>query len=61
MPSDDILESISSYAGALDVAKPTNDGRVELLHYIHEVAVSSDYHRYGNLMDREGELCEPTR
>lgn len=30
-------------------------GRLELLHYIREMAISIDYHRYGNLGLREGE------
>ena len=32
------------------------NGRFELLHYLREVAMSCDYHRYGNLGLREGEL-----
>lgn len=32
------------------------NGRLELLHYLREVAISIDYHRYGNLGLREGEL-----
>lgn len=35
------------------------NGRVELLHYLREVAISIDYHRYGNLGMREGELRKP--
>lgn len=31
-------------------------GRWELLHYLQEVSISIDYHRYGNLGLREGEL-----
>ena len=31
-------------------------GRFELLHYFQEVSLSQDYHRYGNLGSREGEL-----
>jgi RHH-type proline utilization regulon transcriptional repressor/proline dehydrogenase/delta 1-pyrroline-5-carboxylate dehydrogenase len=31
-------------------------GRWELLHYLQEVSLSVDYHRYGNLGLREGEL-----
>jgi RHH-type transcriptional regulator, proline utilization regulon repressor / proline dehydrogenase / delta 1-pyrroline-5-carboxylate dehydrogenase len=34
-------------------------GRFELLHYFREVAVSADYHRYGNLGMREGEVRNP--
>ena len=35
------------------------NGRLELLHYIREVSLSIDYHRYGNLGLREGELRKP--
>lgn len=31
------------------------NGRLELLHYLREVSLSFDYHRYGNLGIREGE------
>lgn len=31
-------------------------GKVELTHYLREVALSIDYHRYGNLGTREGEI-----
>ncbi len=34
-------------------------GRFELLHYLREVSLSIDYHRYGNLADREGEMRKP--
>lgn len=32
------------------------NGRLELLHYLREISLSIDYHRYGNLGLREGEL-----
>jgi RHH-type proline utilization regulon transcriptional repressor/proline dehydrogenase/delta 1-pyrroline-5-carboxylate dehydrogenase len=35
------------------------NGRLELLHFVREVAISIDYHRYGNLGMREGELRRP--
>jgi RHH-type proline utilization regulon transcriptional repressor/proline dehydrogenase/delta 1-pyrroline-5-carboxylate dehydrogenase len=35
------------------------NGRLELLHFLREVAISIDYHRYGNLGSREGELRKP--
>lgn len=35
------------------------NGRLELLHYLREVSISVDYHRYGNLGLREGELRKP--
>lgn len=34
-------------------------GRFELLHYLKEVAISRDYHRYGNLGLREQEIRKP--
>jgi len=35
------------------------NGRFELLHYLREVAISHDYHRYGNLGIRESETRKP--
>jgi RHH-type proline utilization regulon transcriptional repressor/proline dehydrogenase/delta 1-pyrroline-5-carboxylate dehydrogenase len=35
------------------------NGRFELLHYLREVSLSIDYHRYGNLGLREGEPRKP--
>lgn len=35
------------------------NGRIELLNYLREVSISIDYHRYGNLGLREGELRKP--
>jgi RHH-type proline utilization regulon transcriptional repressor/proline dehydrogenase/delta 1-pyrroline-5-carboxylate dehydrogenase len=35
------------------------NGRYELLHYLREVSISFDYHRYGNLGLRDGELRSP--
>ncbi|MCB1117616.1 MAG: proline dehydrogenase family protein [Chlamydiia bacterium] len=36
------------------------NGRYELLHYLRELSISFDYHRYGNLGIRDGELRKPT-
>jgi RHH-type proline utilization regulon transcriptional repressor/proline dehydrogenase/delta 1-pyrroline-5-carboxylate dehydrogenase len=35
------------------------NGRLELLHYLREISISADYHRYGNLGFRDGELRSP--
>lgn len=35
------------------VVPPSANGRVELVHYLREVSISRDYHRYGYLGDRE--------
>ncbi len=43
----------------LDFAPVLTNGRFELLHYLREVAISVDYHRYGNLGVREGEVRKP--
>lgn len=37
------------------------NGRFEVLHYLREVAISFDYHRYGNLNLREGEKRSPIK
>ncbi|MCB1108186.1 MAG: hypothetical protein KDK44_00840, partial [Chlamydiia bacterium] len=36
------------------------NGRYEFLNYLREVSISSNYHRYGNLGIREGELRKPS-
>lgn len=40
-------------------APPLANGRLELLHYLREVSICVEYHRYGNLGIREGELRKP--
>ncbi|MFA5249997.1 MAG: aldehyde dehydrogenase family protein, partial [Parachlamydiales bacterium] len=35
------------------------NGRFELLHYLKEISLSHDYHRFGNLGARSGELRKP--
>ncbi len=47
------LFQISPKVSCLTIAPPSLNGRRELLHYLHEKAVSYDYHRYGNLHGRE--------
>ena len=44
------LDRLSAQLGAHIADAPLlQSGRVELLHYVQEQSVSSDYHRYGNL------------
>jgi RHH-type transcriptional regulator, proline utilization regulon repressor / proline dehydrogenase / delta 1-pyrroline-5-carboxylate dehydrogenase len=43
----------------LDCAPVLASGRFELLHYLQEVSISIDYHRYGNLGVREGQARKP--
>lgn len=58
-PSDGCLSAIAKSYSVLIVGKPLANGRVELVKYLRESVVSSDYHRYGNLGDREGEVRRP--
>ena len=48
-PTDEFAESIASVVSSLDVSKPSSHGRLELMHFVREVALSYDYHRYGNV------------
>jgi RHH-type proline utilization regulon transcriptional repressor/proline dehydrogenase/delta 1-pyrroline-5-carboxylate dehydrogenase len=52
------LAAAESATHIIDVEVLAN-GRLELLHYLREVSLSIDYHRYGNLGLREGELRKP--
>lgn len=59
-PPSDQLRKIAAEMGCfLDVGEPLANGRWELLHYLREVSISYDYHRYGNLGIREGEKRNP--
>ncbi len=59
-PSKD-LQTLCSQEGCTICASPVLvNGRYELLNYIREVSISANYHRYGNLGIREGELRKPT-
>ncbi|OGN63777.1 MAG: proline dehydrogenase [Chlamydiae bacterium RIFCSPHIGHO2_12_FULL_49_9] len=54
------LVEAASQAPVYLIDKPVlATGRFELLHYLREVSLSIDYHRYGNLGLREGELRKP--
>lgn len=59
-PSPEIQEAISQNICHLNIAPVMANGRLELLHYLREVSVSRDYHRYGNLGDRENEKRDPS-
>jgi RHH-type proline utilization regulon transcriptional repressor/proline dehydrogenase/delta 1-pyrroline-5-carboxylate dehydrogenase len=57
--SQELKEALAaSGTNLIDQAVLAN-GRIELLHYLREVSISIDYHRYGNLGLREGELRKP--
>ena len=55
-PSKDIATSCGLASCTLSSGPVLANGRYELLHYVRELIVSIDYHRYGNLGIREGEL-----
>lgn len=59
-PASKTLHGAAAETGIhiIDVPVLAN-GRLELLHYLREIAISIDYHRYGNLGMREGELRKP--
>jgi RHH-type proline utilization regulon transcriptional repressor/proline dehydrogenase/delta 1-pyrroline-5-carboxylate dehydrogenase len=63
-PSLELEKGLKEIAANVHLAPVMMNGRVELLHYLREVSFSFDYHRYGNLGDREEEerapLPEPT-
>lgn len=58
-PSDSLIFAAAETSTYLAVAPVLANGRFELLHFLREVAISVDYHRYGNLGVREGELRSP--
>jgi RHH-type proline utilization regulon transcriptional repressor/proline dehydrogenase/delta 1-pyrroline-5-carboxylate dehydrogenase len=58
-PSYELLQAAAN-ANVHIISDPVlANGRFELLHYLREVSLSIDYHRYGNLGLREGELRKP--
>ncbi len=54
-----VYEKASRLGIAVLDTQPLISGRIELLHYLREVSLSVDYHRYGNLGLREQELRRP--
>jgi len=58
--ASDNLKKIASRSACHIIDKPVlANGRFELLHYIKEISVTYDYHRYGNLGNRESEMRKP--
>jgi len=58
-PKAELMQAAAAAGCFLSVGKPFASGRFELLQYVREVAVSYDYHRYGNLGIRENEKRNP--
>lgn len=54
-PSDSLKQHLAKLGIALDISPVISNGRLELLHDLREVSISKDYHRYGNLGEREAE------
>jgi RHH-type transcriptional regulator, proline utilization regulon repressor / proline dehydrogenase / delta 1-pyrroline-5-carboxylate dehydrogenase len=55
----DVQNALADAACHLNVGAVMANGRLELLHFLREVSVSRDYHRYGNLGLREKEKRRP--
>lgn len=55
LPNRDVLQVLANISCNLNVGPVMANGRLELLHYLREVSISRDYHRYGNLGAREKE------
>jgi RHH-type transcriptional regulator, proline utilization regulon repressor / proline dehydrogenase / delta 1-pyrroline-5-carboxylate dehydrogenase len=58
-PSESLLQVASQSATYLNSTPVLASGHFELLHYLREISFSIDYHRYGNLGVREGEIRAP--
>jgi len=56
-----IEEAAAESATYLNSEPVLSSGRLELTHYLREVAISYNYHRYGNLGTREGEIRAKVR
>lgn len=48
-PSHQLQKAFAEAACNVIVAEVVGNGRVELIHFLREVSLSHDYHRYGNL------------
>lgn len=59
-PPNEVLKKIFIDTGCDVISDPVlSHGRLELLHYVREISISIDYHRYGNLGIREKEKRSP--
>lgn len=57
--SAELKEAAASHGTFIFDGPILSNGRFELLHYLREVSISIDYHRYGNLGERESEIRKP--
>lgn len=58
-PSPTLQQAVAEAACNVHLGGVLANGRVELTNYVREVSLSIDYHRYGNLGDRENEKRAP--
>ncbi|MCB1112390.1 MAG: bifunctional proline dehydrogenase/L-glutamate gamma-semialdehyde dehydrogenase [Chlamydiales bacterium] len=58
-PSEGLRQSLAEKGCDFLIGPVLANGRIELLNYLREVAISNDYHRYGNLGRRESEERRP--
>lgn len=58
-PSEVLKQALADAASNMILGPVYANGRLELLNHLREVSLSKDYHRYGNLGDREGEKRSP--
>ncbi|NDD58984.1 MAG: aldehyde dehydrogenase family protein [Chlamydiae bacterium] len=58
-PTDKMIISAAEVSCFLNYNPVLANGRIELLNYLREMALSVDYHRYGNLGVREAEHRNP--
>lgn len=56
LPSPALQNVLADTACHAIIAPVLANGRIELLHFVREISISSDYHRYGNLGTREDNL-----
>ncbi len=54
----ELIKSLSQYAQSIEIIPPSHNGRVELIHFLKEISISFDYHRFGNLQGREEAVGE---
>lgn len=58
-PSENLKIALAGAAVNVLRERVMANGRIELLNYLREITLSFDYHRYGNLGEREGETRSP--
>lgn len=59
-PANESLQNACAKAAChINLGPVLANGRLELLNFLREVSISRDYHRYGNLGDRENEKRAP--